>query len=224
MEEDWRNGKLTAMNEQQFWGTVLRVVRSLFLSDRRQIPDVDPPVTRARREDGRVVRGPGQVQHFVGVALEGMQPQLGIAHVVQGNGLRKGLGARREHEGRGCSRCPRYRSRADGRRQDCMLQPRFRGRVPAIGRLVPKMPSCPSCEADVSTPNIRRQQQQGLHHEHLVVSDTGKVPVVLGMPVDVLETQLRFNSCQEHGGMATDPNNRRMPLEYSFGFDSTIRF
>jgi hypothetical protein len=71
------------VHEQELGRAVLGVVRRLLRADLREVPDVDAPVARGGREDGRRVRRPRDVQDVAGVALERVQPPGGAPQVVQ---------------------------------------------------------------------------------------------------------------------------------------------
>jgi hypothetical protein len=69
------------MHEEQLGRPVFCVVRGLLRSDRIEVPDVDASVGSARSEmDGRV-RGPSELEDFVGVGLERVELGAQLANV-----------------------------------------------------------------------------------------------------------------------------------------------
>jgi hypothetical protein len=75
------------MYEQQLRWPVFLVIGCLFDPNLVQVPNVDPSVTRRRREDRGVVRRPREAQDFVGMGLERMNPGCWFTEVVETNRL-----------------------------------------------------------------------------------------------------------------------------------------
>jgi hypothetical protein len=75
------------MHEEKLGRPVLCIVGSLLRSDRIEIPDVDASVGSARSEVDRGVRGPSELEDFVGVRLERVELGAQLANVPEADSL-----------------------------------------------------------------------------------------------------------------------------------------
>lgn len=82
-----RATRVSSMNEQELGRSVLLVLGRLFESDLGDVPEVDAAVARGRGEDGFVRGGPGELEDFVVVRLEGVELDFEVAEVPEGDRL-----------------------------------------------------------------------------------------------------------------------------------------
>lgn len=74
---------MATMNEERLRRPVLCVVRRLLFPDPAEVPEVDPSVRAGGREDGLVVRGPGELEYLVFVRLERVQLRSEVSQVPE---------------------------------------------------------------------------------------------------------------------------------------------
>lgn len=75
------------MDEHEFWRTVFSVFGGLLETDLGHVPEVDAAVARGGGEDGLVGWRPGELENFFGVGFEGVELELEVAEVPEGDGL-----------------------------------------------------------------------------------------------------------------------------------------
>mmetsp|Transcript_21968 Transcript_21968/g.74689 ORF Transcript_21968/g.74689 Transcript_21968/m.74689 type:complete len:228 (+) Transcript_21968:1008-1691(+) len=88
--------RVPAVYEEELRWPVLGVLRVLLVPDPREVPHHEAPVRPAAAQHSLVLRGPADLEHLLGVVLEGVQPLGEVAHVEQGHRLVRG--ARGEDE------------------------------------------------------------------------------------------------------------------------------
>ena len=80
-------GSMPSVDEQQLGRTILGIVWRLFGSDRIEVPDVDSTISSGRgKVDGRV-GGPSNLKDVVGVAVKGVEFEIELSDVPEGDGL-----------------------------------------------------------------------------------------------------------------------------------------
>merc|ERR1719259_1287673 len=74
-------GSVSAMNEEKLWWTVLRILRTLFLANLAEVPDMEPSIGARGGEDGLVMRRPLHLENLVLVRFEGVKLQLQVPQI-----------------------------------------------------------------------------------------------------------------------------------------------
>lgn len=195
------------MHEEQLGRPVLCVVRGLLRSDRIEVPDVDASVGSARSEvDGRV-RGPSELEDFVGVRLERVELGAQLANVPKADGLQGS--DQHEHTQPGEPQRARsywqYTYPVSRTSEDKVLAAwrKCHGVDSTLVRLDLGARLARVLAARVPTGRFSRNplDQTTCHsqHEHLVVADRSEHVIVLGVPVDVLGASAEVGLTTRYG-------------------------
>lgn len=93
-----RSTRMPPMNKHQLRRSILGVFRGLLEADFGYVPEVYTTVARGGGKDGFVCGGPGELEDFFGVGFEGVELELEVAEVPEGDGLGEEAGQRRDGE------------------------------------------------------------------------------------------------------------------------------